>query len=120
MIIHINDYKIINAFKLSSSRVWAHFATDHTTHNRASYAVCKMCYDSKDKDGTVCANNHTHYELVYGSTRITSKLANHSMLCHRAIYDADNETKVNTFIASGGTMENHVVSEKFMSLDTCP
>ena len=26
-------------------------------HNRASYTVCKICYDSKDNDGTVRVKN---------------------------------------------------------------
>ena len=38
--------------KVSSSWVWALFATHHTTHNRANYAVCKICYDIKDNDCT--------------------------------------------------------------------
>ena len=58
-VIPINDYKIINASKLSSSSVKSHVATYYTTHNRASYAVCKICYDSKDNNGTVHVKNCT-------------------------------------------------------------
>ena len=54
-------------------------------------------------------NLQTDYEVVYGSKRSTNKLANQLMLYHRATYDANNETKVDTFIASGVSMENHVV-----------
>ena len=57
MVIPINDYKILNASKFSSSWICAHFAIYHTMHNRASYTVCKICYDSKDNDGTVRVKN---------------------------------------------------------------
>ena len=79
-LIPINDYKIVNESKLSSSWVWAQFPTYHTMHYKASYVVHKMCYTSKDDDSTVCAKNHTHYEVVYGSKRSTKKLANHLKL----------------------------------------
>ena len=49
-----------------------------TMHNRANYAVCKICYDSNDGSGRV--KHHTDYEVAYGSRRSTSKLANHFML----------------------------------------
>ena len=39
---------VVWACKLSSTRVWPHFAIHHTTHNRANCAVCIICYDSKD------------------------------------------------------------------------
>ena len=68
VVIPIYDYKIINAGKLSSSWVWAHYATYHTTHDRANYAVCKICYDSKDNDGTARVKNHTDYEVEEKST----------------------------------------------------
>ena len=79
-VIPINDCKIISAGKFSSAWVWAHFATYHTTHNRANYADCKICYDSKDNDGTARVKHHTDYEVACGSKRSTSKLANHLML----------------------------------------
>ena len=53
----INDYKIVNASGLSSSWEWAHFATSHTMHNRASNNVCKMCYDFSDKQGKIIKKN---------------------------------------------------------------
>ena len=34
-------------------------------HSSASCAACKMCYDSKDNDGTARARNHTDYEVAY-------------------------------------------------------
>ena len=78
----IDDYKIINASKLSSSSVLAHFATYHTTHNRANSISCIMFarYYSKNNDGTSCVKNHsdTDYEVAYRSKRSTNKLANHS------------------------------------------
>ena len=64
-------------------------------------------------------NLQTDYEVVYGSKRSINKLANQLMLYHRATYDANNETKVDTFIASGVSMENHVVWEEFIPLDRC-
>ena len=72
VVIPIDDYKIINASKLSSSWIWAQFATYHTTHNRGNYAVCKICYNSKDNDGTALVKNQSDYEVAYGSERSTS------------------------------------------------
>ena len=118
VVIPIIDNKIVNARKLSSSSASAHFVKYNTMHNRSSYAVCKMCNDCKDNDGTAIAKNHTDYEVLCGSKRSTSKLVNHLMRYHRAVFDANN--KVDTLIASSGTMENNIVSEKFMPSDTCP
>ena len=74
----INHYKIINASKLSSSSVLTHFGTYHTTYDRENYAVCKICYDSNNNDGTSCVKNHSDYKVAYRSKRSTNKLANHS------------------------------------------
>ena len=76
VVIPIDDYEIINAGKLSSSWVWAHFATYHATHNRANYAVCKMFHYSEDNDGTARVENHSDYEVAYGSERSTSNFVN--------------------------------------------
>ena len=79
VVIPINYNEIINASKLSSSWAWAHFALYHTTHNRANYAACKICHDSKDNDGTASAKNHSDYVVAHGLKRSTSKLANSFM-----------------------------------------
>ena len=75
-VIPISDYKIVNARKLSSTWVRAHFATDHTTHNRASYAVCKICYDFKDNDGTVHVKNDTNNTKDHAELRASLDPAN--------------------------------------------
>ena len=35
-----------------------------TTHNRANYAVCKICYDSKDNDGYARVKNNPDNEVA--------------------------------------------------------
>ena len=105
VVIPNSDSKIIKASKLGSSWGWAHFATYHTKHDRANYAIC----ESKDNDRSARVKNHIDYEVAYGSKRSASKVANHLVHNCRAIYGANNEKKVNTSIASCGTMENHVV-----------
>ena len=67
------------------------------------YAVCKMCYDSKDNDCTASAKNYTDYEVAYVRLKEKYEQAGKSfkMHYHRAIYDANNEKKVDNFIANG-------------------
>ena len=77
-VIPISDYKIVNARKLSSSWVRAHFAAYHTTHNRASYAVCKICYDFKDNNGTVHVKNDTNNTKDHAELRASLNPANAS------------------------------------------
>ena len=67
-------------------------------HNRGSYAVCEMCYDSKDNDGAARAKNQTHYEVAY--VRLKEKYEQTSKVFY-AIYDANNEKKEDTFIPDG-------------------
>ena len=56
---------------------WAALEYGLTLHNRANYAVCKICNDSKDNGGNVRVKNFPDYEGADGSKRSTSKLANH-------------------------------------------
>ena len=81
VVIPISDYKIVNASKLNSSWVPSWY---HTTHNRASYVVCKICYDSKDNDGTVRVKNDTDNTKNHEELRAILNPANTSaVILHR-------------------------------------
>ena len=70
-------------------------------HNRASYAVCKICHDSKDNDGTVRvkkhpdnAKNHTELRAFLNPSNTSAVILPHNSWSVAEEYERQNMHRV--------------------------
>lgn len=63
--IPVNNDKTMVANEFSRYKLWAHFATFHTSNNRGNFAVRNMCHHFKENDGPIRVKSHTEYEVAY-------------------------------------------------------